>query len=166
VDALWQDVLFGIRMLRKSPGFTAVAVLALALGIGANATVFTIANVYLFQSLPFVDSERIVYISSVNNSTGRGRGESYPDYRDFQSQVRSFAALGAFSRSDVDVNDKNGLPTQYKGFLLLGHNGSHLDISSVWRRHQEKVAILVRGLANACPDASRLRADATITAHS
>src|SRR5438445_2495181 len=118
METLWQDVRFGLRMLCKSPAFTAVAVLALALGIGANATVFTIANAYLFQSLPFVDSKRVLYLSSVNNSRGRGRGESYPDYRDFQSQVRSFAALGAFSRSDVDVSDKNGLPTQYKGAQL------------------------------------------------
>ena len=115
---LWQDVRFGLRMLSKCPGFTAVAVFALALGIGANATVFTIANAYLFQSLPFVDSGRILYISGINNSTGRGRGESYPDYRDFESQVKSFASLGAFSRSDVDVSDKNGLPIQYKGAQL------------------------------------------------
>lgn len=115
MGTLGQDVLFGLRILRKSPGFTAVATLALALGIGANATVFTIANAYLFQSLPFADSARILYISSVDNSTGRGHGESYPDYRDFQTQVKSFATLGGFSRSDVDVSDRNGLPTQYKG---------------------------------------------------
>ena len=121
METLWQDVLFGLRMLRKSPGFTAVAVLALALGIGANATVFTIANAYLFQSLPFTDSDRVVYISSINGSTGRGRGESYPDYRDFQIQVKSFAALGAFSRSDLDVSDRNGLPTQYKGSQLTSN---------------------------------------------
>src|SRR5437879_2769013 len=115
METVWQDLRFGLRMLSKCPGFTAVAVFALALGIGANATVFTIANAYLFQSLPFVDSGRILYISGINNSTGRGRGESYPDYRDFESQVKSFASLGAFSRSDVDVSDKNGLPIQYKG---------------------------------------------------
>ena len=119
MEALRQDLLFGVRMLRKSPGFTIVAVLALALGIGANATIFTIANAYLFQSLPFTDSDRVVYISSVNNATGRGRGESYPDYRDFGTEAKSFAAMGAFTRSDVDVSDKNGLPTQYKGSQLI-----------------------------------------------
>ena len=115
---LWQDVKFGFRMLLKSLGSTAVAVIALSLGIGANATVFTIANTLLFQSLPIADSDRVLYISSSSNSPGGGRGVSYPDYRDFQSQVKSFEAIGAFSRLDVDLSDKNGLPTQYKGSYL------------------------------------------------
>ena len=102
-------------MLRKSPGFTMLAVIALALGIGANATVFTIANAFLFESLPFADSDRILYVSSITNSTGRGRGESFPDYRDFRRQTKSFETLGAFSRFDIDVSDQTGLPTQYKG---------------------------------------------------
>ena len=105
-------------MLRKSPGFTAVAVIALALGIGANASVFTIVNAFLFRNLPFAGSDRILYVSSVNGSTDQGRGESYPDYRDFQNQVKSFAALGAFAQSDIDVSDKSGLPAQYKGARL------------------------------------------------
>src|SRR5260370_41312732 len=113
MGTLWQDVVFGLRMFRKNPGFSAAALIALALGIGANARVFTIANAFLFQSLPLAESDRVLYISSVSSSTGRGRGESYPDYRDFQAHVKSFAALGAFARLDVDVSDKSGLPTQY-----------------------------------------------------
>jgi putative ABC transport system permease protein len=112
---LGQDFSFGLRVLRKSPGFTLVAVAALALGIGANATVFTIANGFLFRNLPFADSSRIFYISGLQNSNGRGSGESYPDYRDFQSQVTSFQALGAFARFDVDISDAWSLPSQYKG---------------------------------------------------
>ena len=118
METLIQDLLFGMRMLRKSPGFTTVAVLALAMGIGANATIFTIANAYLFQSLPFTDSDRVLYISSVNHRTGEGRGESYPDYRDLQAQAKSFSAMGVFSRADLDVSDKNGPPMQYKGAQL------------------------------------------------
>lgn len=109
-----QDFFFGLRMLGKAPGFTAVAVVALALGIGANATVFTIAKAHLFQALPFAGSDRVLYITSVTKSTGRGRGESFPDYRDFQRQAKSFAALAAFSRFDADVSDQSGLPAQYK----------------------------------------------------
>jgi hypothetical protein len=112
---LREDLVFAFRIIRKSPGFSAIAVVALALGIGANATVFTIANAFLFQSLPIADSDRVLYISSVSGSSGRGRGSSYPDYRDFQAQAKSFFELGAFSGADVDLSDKSGLPTQYKG---------------------------------------------------
>lgn len=115
---LAQDFLFGMRMLRKSPGSTLVAAAALALGIGANATVFTIANGFLFRNLPFADSSRIFYISAVPNSDGRGRGESYPDYLEFQSQAKAFQLLGAFSRFDVDVSDTWSLPSQFKGARL------------------------------------------------
>jgi len=115
METVFQDVMFGLRMFRKNPGFTAVAVMALALGIGANATVFSIANAFLYQALPFADSDRVLYISSVSQTTGRGRGESLPDFRDIQAHAKSFDTMGAFSRFDVDVSDRSGLPTQYKG---------------------------------------------------
>jgi putative ABC transport system permease protein len=115
METFSQDVRYGLRIFRKSPGFTAIAVIALALGIGSNATVFTLVNAVLFKNLPFANSERILYISSINRMNGRGRGVSYPDFRDFQSEVKSFQAVGAFSRGDADVSDKNGVPTQYRG---------------------------------------------------
>lgn len=121
METLGQDLRFGMRMLRNSPGFTIAAILAISLGIGANATVFTIANAYLFQSLPFTESERVLYISSVNHATEQGRGESYPDYHDLEAQAKSFAALGAFSRSDMDVSDHSSLPNQYKGALVTAN---------------------------------------------
>ena len=123
---LWQDVVFGLRMLRRSPGLTLVAVMALTLGIGANATVFTIANAYLFKNLPFADSERVLYVSSANNKTGRGRGVSYPDYRDFE-QAKAFKSVGAFTRAEIDLSDNNGFPMPYRAarvtanaFSILG----------------------------------------------
>ncbi|MDE3194870.1 MAG: ABC transporter permease [Acidobacteriota bacterium] len=113
--SLRQDLVFGMRQCRKNPGITFAAVIALAIGIGANATVFTIANGFLFRNLPFADSGRILYISSVNRAGQPGGGESWPDYRDFQAQAKSFQALGAFSRFDADVADAARLPMQYKG---------------------------------------------------
>jgi hypothetical protein len=73
---------------------------------------------HTFLSLPSVASERILYTLSISGSTGPGRGESYPDYRDKQSQVKSFAALGGFSRSGADVSDNNSLPTRCEGAQL------------------------------------------------
>jgi predicted permease len=115
LDSLWQDLCYCLRTLRKSPGFTAVAVLTLALGIGANATVFILANAVLFKNLPFANSDRVLYISSENRENGFGRGESYPDYSYLESRVRSFQSLAAFSSLDVDISDRSTVPTQVRG---------------------------------------------------
>ncbi|HKV26770.1 MAG TPA: ABC transporter permease, partial [Candidatus Acidoferrales bacterium] len=121
LETLLQDARYALRTLRKSPGFTAVAVLTLALGIGANATVFIIADAILFKNLPFADSDRVLYISSVNREAGRGRGESYPDYLYLRSRTHSFEALAAFSGDDVDVSDKGSIPTQVRGDSLTSN---------------------------------------------
>ena len=120
-DSLIQDIRFALRTLRKNPGFTAIAVLTLAVGIGANATVFIITDAILFKNLPFADSERILYVSSVNRETGYGRGVSYPDYRYLQSSTRSFQGLAAFSGDDTDVSDNGSVPTQVRGTLFTAN---------------------------------------------
>ncbi len=137
MNSLWQDVRFGLRLFEKSPGATLVAIVALALGIGANATVFTIANGFLLRNLPFAGSSRIVYIAATRGDEDEGRGVSYPDFLDYQREATSFEtepasparanSLGAFSRFDVDLSDNVSLPNQYKGarmspnaFALIG----------------------------------------------
>jgi putative ABC transport system permease protein len=110
--ALFEDVHFGLRAMAKNPGFTATAVVALALGIGANATVFGIADAVIFKGMPFID-DRIMFLSSRNVSRGQQRmGISWPDFRDW-GQVKSMDSLSLFQFNVANVSDKSGLPTRY-----------------------------------------------------
>src|SRR5262245_16553088 len=99
MGTLWQDVGFGIRMLVKSPGFTAVAVLSLALGIGANSTIFTIVNAVLLNPLPVEDSPRLVALFTTDE---RARGFAFgnanmpvsrPNLDDYRRQNAVFTGL-------------------------------------------------------------------------
>ena len=91
-EALLQDLRFGLRMLRKNPGFTAVAVLTLALGIGANTAIFSVVNGVLLNPLPYPQPEQLVTIheSKPNFATG---SISYPNFVDWQENNRTFASM-------------------------------------------------------------------------
>src|SRR5580704_5554118 len=94
---LWMDLRFGLRMLAKTPAFTAVAIAILALGIGVNATVFTLTNGALFKGLPFDKSDRILYLMARDTTrNNQPTGVSYPDFRDWRAQAKSYEGLAAF----------------------------------------------------------------------
>jgi len=107
LDSLSQDVRYAARVLRKSPGYTVVAVLTLALGIGANAAIFSIVYGVLLQPLPYKDPGRLVVI----NETKKGPewsgfamlGVSPPDFRAFRERNRSFEKVGAYSPGSMVV---------------------------------------------------------------
>jgi putative ABC transport system permease protein len=124
MHTLWQDIRFALRTLRKSPGFTAVAVFVITLGIGINATVFTLANAVLFKNLPFDNSDHILYIEALNRTNGDTDDISYPDFRDYRSQVKSFDGLGAMSGTSADISDKTGTPERYHGYFLSANSFS------------------------------------------
>ena len=109
MSTLLQDLRFGLRMLAKNPGFTAVAVLSLALGIGANSTVFSIVDTELLRPWPVKDPARLAVIETDRPDAPDFRGASYPDYLDIRNQVSAF--------SDVVAYDYRG------GFISGGGQG-------------------------------------------
>jgi predicted permease len=92
MDTLVQDLRFGLRQLRKSPAFTLAAVLTLALGIGANTTVFNWLNSVIFNPLPGVDSSSLVYIRW-RTPDGGGQSFSWPDYLDYRKRNQTLQGL-------------------------------------------------------------------------
>jgi putative ABC transport system permease protein len=96
-ETLIRDVRYGARVLSKSPTFTLVAVLTLALGVGANTAIFSVVNAVLLRPLPFPDSDRIVALDGVNAAKGiTDSNMSVPDIVDWQAQGRSFERIAGF----------------------------------------------------------------------
>jgi putative ABC transport system permease protein len=86
LENLLMDVRFGLRMLRRSPGFTFAAVLTLALGIGANTAIFSLGNVFMFRPLPVKDAERLTVVAVQTKADSDPEEISYPDYLDYRAQ--------------------------------------------------------------------------------
>jgi predicted permease len=120
--SFFEDLRFGARMLTKDPKFTAVVVLALALGIGANTTVFTLVNAVLFRGLPFEQPDRIMHVSSTRLTRGNNNmGVSYPDFKDWKAQTKTFQDLGAFSLETINLSDQGNVPERYSGGRLTAN---------------------------------------------
>ena len=96
LESLWQDVRFASRMLRKTPGFTVIAVLTLAMAIGANAVVFGVLNALILRPLDLPDPQSLYAIERTSDKTGY---LSYPDYLDLRDRNRGFSTLAAFNIS-------------------------------------------------------------------
>ena len=97
LETLLQDVRYALRTLRKSPGFTIVAVLALAIGIGANTAIFSLVDAVRARALPYKDPSGLVELwGNVQRAKVERRGNSYPDFLDWRAQSKSFEDMAAF----------------------------------------------------------------------
>src|SRR5438067_4748913 len=98
MNSLWQDFRYGFRMLAKTPGFTAVAVISLALGIGANTAIFSVVNAVLLKTLPYNDPGRIVMVWGDEPAKGNHRGQvSFTDVDDWRKRNHVFETVAAFT---------------------------------------------------------------------
>ena len=106
IDALRRDLRYALRALTHSPGFTAIAVLSLALGIGVNSAIFTMVSATTFPDLPYRDADRLVDVheASPELCAGCGVGTSYPTFSDWRASATSFSAIGAYKETAFPVS--------------------------------------------------------------
>jgi predicted permease len=141
MKTIWNDMRYGLRQLRRSPGFTAVAVLSLALGIGANTAIFSMINGILYKSLPVRDPHELRVINWTCDPThnwpmmrdregGWGRTKSnvlycgsfpYPAYRDFAEQAKGFSDIFAFSYTQEMTINASGVATLAHAQMVSGN---------------------------------------------
>jgi putative ABC transport system permease protein len=122
---LWQDLQFATRLLVKDKWFTLVAAIALALGIGVNATVFTFVNAVLIRGLPFTDQDRIMAIGSRDPVRDRNMGVSYLDFKDWSAETKTFTALAAYTGATMNLSDEGKPPERFSG-VYISANGFKL----------------------------------------
>src|SRR5262245_6156201 len=156
---LWQDVRFGFRMLVASPGFTLVAVLSLAIGIGANCAIFSFADALLLRPLPVARPDEVFTVgsrSSLEALNASSLVSSYRDYVDVRDRNKSFDGLAAFSYLTVGfASDPQSTP-KLKAGLLASSNlfplmGVEPTIGRAFRADEDQVpgrdAVVVLGRA-------------------
>jgi predicted permease len=139
VNGVLQDLRFALRQLRKSPGFTAVAVITLALGIGANTAIFTVVNALLLKMLPVRDPQQLVVVgnptlaNSTSNGTPRSDLFSYPLYKELRDRNSVFSGLCAAAtdhRVEVGTGQGDPLDEKVNGRMVSGNYFSLLGVES------------------------------------
>jgi putative ABC transport system permease protein len=125
---LFQDLRYAVRTLRKSPGFALVAVACLALGIGVNATIFSVVDGILLRPYPYPDPDRLVVLNATNHRLRVTRtGLSYLDFRDWRDENSTLTGMAAFTQRSLTIADGRTEPERYNGatvswnlFSMLG----------------------------------------------
>ena len=149
LDRLAQDLKYGVRTLRKSPGFTAVAVLTFALGIGINSAVFTLVDAFLFRPAPVAGADRLVSLTDKSDKYS-GWPISYPNFLDWKEQNRVFDDMAAYRVGSRVLSDSAGAERVRmleisEGFFQLLQTNPLLGRDFVHEEHQpggDPVALL------------------------
>ncbi|MGE0130003.1 MAG: ABC transporter permease [Blastocatellales bacterium] len=120
MQTLWQDLRYGARMLLKKPGFTLIAILTLALGIGANTAIFSVVNGVLLKPLLYAEPERLVMVyGNFLALNAANMSASVPEFVDYQQQTRIFESIGAYDSFSANLTPNDGgEPERVEGGML------------------------------------------------
>jgi predicted permease len=129
---LWQDLRYGLRMLRKSPGFTLVAVLSLTLGIGANTAIFSLINTALLRPLPIAKPEQLVALNNAG-SNHTFPTFSYPNYKDFRDRNEVFSDLIGYRFTPISLSH-DGINERLWGYEVTGNYFAALGVNAALGR--------------------------------
>ena len=127
LETLWQDLRYGARMLLKAPGFTLIAVITLALGIGANTAIFSVVNAVLLRPFPYEAPERLVILQE-SISGGASGGVSYPNFADWQAQKTVCSSMAAVRTNESFNFTGAGEPERLQGRVVSAEFFSTLGI--------------------------------------
>ncbi len=151
-DALRQDLVYAVRVLRRNPGFTATAVITFALGIGANSAIFSIVNAILLRPLPLAEQSQLVMIFATEARRSlQFDGVSYPAFIDWQEQNRSFESMAAFANQSLplgtgdDVVPARGKVVTANLFDVVGVQPAIGRAFREWRLQSADVVVLSDG---------------------
>src|SRR5260370_2541618 len=135
METLWWDIRYGIRMLMKRQGVTLMAVITLALGVGVNTAVFSVANAFIFRPLPVRDSERLTVLATQRLPTGGLRSVSFPDLQDYRGATGDvFEDIAGYTVGFVGLTPEGGPPERVLATWGTGTYFPFLDLQPASRR--------------------------------
>src|SRR5215475_6716950 len=155
MKVLLQDLRYGARTLLKKPGFTLIAVITLALGIGANTAIFSVVDAVLLRPLPYPEAERLVFLFSTGSGGTSTFNSAPPDYREWRDQNRTLEGLGGFYYGDFNLAPAGGDPERVQGAYITSNFFNVLKVSPALGRlftpeedqfGRHRVALLSHGL--------------------
>jgi len=131
----WHDILYAFRQLCRSLGFTLTVVLTLALGVGANAIVFSVLNALILRPLPVPHADRLVFLNRVSGANSSSPTQSYPDYKDVRDQNRTFSDMAAYRVDRAGVSLGAGPHPQVRTSWFVDASENYFDMLGVQPLH-------------------------------
>src|SRR5213592_636138 len=115
MESLLSDIRYAVRSLTKRPGFAAIAIITLALGIGANSAIFSVVNAVLLRPLPYVEAERLIVPWGSKGEMQYQTVVSYPDFVDWQAQTQTLEYIAAYNSAGALLREGDSEPEAIGG---------------------------------------------------